>query len=212
MENKKIDYLEIKELYKGNCSQLFLIADWKKNLFIKSYFIISIIVTLLLTSITLFSSLDNKKIIEKILELVIPFFGALVGFSLSGFIISTTFGDEKMINKISRIQINKILQNKKDKFSYLQKVSSKYALIVIIQFIFLIIFLMVYFIFLMELKTTCKILSQIVNTIGLFVLIFMTLYGTLLTLQFIINFFTISQSRNLFFLIEELERLDLIEK
>nr|WP_294858674.1 hypothetical protein [uncultured Fluviicola sp.] len=214
MENNKknIDYSEVKEIYKGNFKQLFKIADGKKSWFIKSYFYISLGVTILVTILTFFSSLDKKEIIEKILELNIPFFGGLIGFSLSGFILVSTLGDEGMIRKVSNIQINKILNREKNAYSYMQKVTSKYALIVILQFSFLMIFLVIYLVTLLELKTTVENLRITANMLGIFLIVFFTIYGTFLTLQLIINIFTISQSRNLSFLTEELESRKLLEK
>lgn len=210
--NNKIDTTEIKEIYKGSIAQLFKIADGKKSWFIKLYFFISIAIAALISSLTFISSLDKKEVIEKILELNIPFFGGLIGFSLSGFILVSTLGDQGMIKKISKIQISKILKKENDKFSYMQKVTAKYALIIIIQFLFLIVFLIVYLISLLELTIPNKNIVEVVNVSGIFLVVLLTIYGTFLTLQLIINIFTISQSRNLSFLTEEIEEMGLIEK
>lgn len=213
MENK-IKIENIREVFKGDFKTILKIADARKTWFIKSYFWISVAITFIFMSFAIWlGSKELFDLIGKMLNLVIPFFGALIGFSLSGYLLVATLGDESMLRNISKIQLSKIIESGTQKpfnieYSFIQKVTSKYALIVILQFIILIIFIVAYLFSILEINLPNETLVRSGNCITLISLIFLALYGTFLTLQLVVNIFILSQARNHTIFKEEQDKLE----
>jgi hypothetical protein len=210
----KFNIENIQEVFRGDFSTILKISDARNTWFIKSYFWVTFSITIFLMAFIIW--FDNKLLIEligKILNLVIPFFGALIGFSLSGYLLVAALGDESMLRNIAKIQLAKI-QNRgktipvKLEFSFIQRVTAKYAVIVILQFSILILFIVVYLFSILGLSAINDLIARFLNCFILFSLIFMALYGTFLTLQLVVNIFILSQARNLSIFKEEQDKLN----
>ena len=209
---EKIKFSAIKDVYKGGLLKLLEIATWKRTWFVKSYCIIALSFSLIVTCLSFCSETLQIEIIKNILDLTLPFFGALIGFSLSGFILVATLGDSGLIKRSTDNQIKNLMNGNTRPYSYIQVVISKYAFIVILQFGILLILLFAYFVLSIKLSSSNEKLVYLTNSFFLFLIVFLTVYGTLLTFSLITNIFTISQSRNFSFLIDELEDREQLDR
>lgn len=133
---------------------------------------------------------------------MIPFYGALVAISVSGFIMIVTFNGNELSEIAVQNQLNKIKEklndenSKEEVYSFLQKATAKYALIVFLQLFITIIMIIAYLYTNLNIVSDNPKVVEYGNFISLFILTFISVYGIFLCYLLMKNSFIISQARN----------------
>jgi hypothetical protein len=210
----KSEIKEIKEIHGGDFKDIWKIAGGWKSVLNAYNLGVSISVSIIFSfAILIVKPSGDLDTIIALLQVMIPFYGALVAISVSGFIMIVTFNGNELDEVTIEHQLNKIKkkisnENPKEEeiYSFLQKATGKYALIVFLQLFITLILIVAYLYTSLNVVSNNHNLVKYGNFISLFTLIFISVYGVFLCYLLMKNTFIISQAKN------QIKLLDLLTK
>lgn len=163
----------------------------------KPSFYVAFILSITLFFITLFSGLEVNEVFDsmsKVVEIGLSLDGGLIGLTLAGLTLIVTFGSERLLKHMVRINIEEAFKKSINPgFSSYQTAVAKFGFAVFVQVITLIIL----FVYSIGIKFSFSFenesLNLTMNCLFLSIAVFLILYSLFLVVQMTINIFTISQ-------------------
>ena len=192
---------QFKELHKGDLRTLLRIYWENKPIYKSQYFWIA--VTCSITAIVLPNLIPISKIvfIELLANKAISIFPSILGFSLGGYILLISLNSTDILNVITEPT------DEKEKYSFYQKASAVFAFSILLQALSIIIGLFI--VLIIDIGDTIIVfytIAEILNSIALFISIFVMSYALLLIVQIILNIFNFGQVLHFFIRVENLEK------
>jgi hypothetical protein len=186
----------LQETFLLGLSGILSITGYKKTFFTKRLTIIPIwlAVLSLLTSIIL--ELNVLKLIIEIKSLMIDFLPGILGFTIAGYSLMVGFIQSGMLDKITE-------PTSDSNFSLYQKMSSTFAINILLQAFALIIAFIVHFVNYIDINKGLKfplspLFVNIVNYVTLTILSYWFVLSVLMIIQIIVNIFGFSQLHHYF--------------
>jgi hypothetical protein len=195
---KEFEAIIIKNNFKKGLYGVIKDSGGFKELFITRYNLLSIIVSFFLLIIYLLQ-VKNASHAVKFLEILndkaLPLLGGIVGLSLAGLTLIITFSNREIIDRCSSAQYSDFKKNGMFNASYFQKVVAKFAFIVLIQVLTLLLFFFTSLLlnFKININECC---AFCINTIIFLLESYLIIYSFLLVIALILNLFTFSQTSN----------------
>lgn len=188
---------EIKKILAVDFTAIWKMAGGTKSVLgIKNIWFSSIISFILLSVVLV---VDAAKLVESLADLliiVIPFYGALIAISVSGFFMIVANDNSNIIMKSVAKQIKQLKKREEElQYSFIQKATAKFALIVILEFVIGVILLISYLV--IELKVTLENpdIVLVLNILLFYTIVWLVFYGIYLIFLLMKNTFIIFQSR-----------------
>lgn len=191
-------------------SALFKIAEFEKSFFSSWASVLPIISAIIILVFSLFLNVDSYKLIVEIKGLIINFLPGILGFTLAGYSLMVAFIQAGMLNEITE-------PSKDSKFSLYQKMSSTFAINVILQALSLVLAYFVHFLIYFDANRKEKFIYQecylkFINTIGLLVIVYAFFISLFMIIQIVLNIFTFSQLHHYFINKEKIAAKEKLER
>ncbi|GAT62787.1 hypothetical protein [Paludibacter jiangxiensis] len=153
-----------------------------------------LIFTVIIVSIFLFVGEIDKEIIKSVVDLILSIIPSLLGFVLSGYALLIGFGNIEIIAKRRQTEVDK------EKPTLYQKVSTVFAVALIMQIVLLVFTFILKVLLQVDLPCIFDncIACEIVNYIVFILLIFGLLYVTVMIKDLVVNIFNFSQIQHFF--------------
>ncbi|TNF48824.1 MAG: hypothetical protein EP305_04435 [Bacteroidetes bacterium] len=163
----------------------------------KPSFILAFILSLVVFFISFLGGFDSNEVLDQIASVIdigMSLDGGLIGLTLAGLTLIVTFGSERLLKHMVKLNITEAFVKKEAPgFSSYQTAVAKFGFAVFIQVITLIIL----FGYSIGLRFSFSCPDQetnlLINSIYLSIAVFLILYSLFLVVQMTINIFTISQ-------------------
>lgn len=136
------------------------------------------------------------KILGDVVNNGLAILGVLIGVGLGGFILIVSFGSQGLIDLSVKRQLEDFREVEKLEHSYIQKSTAKYAFIVLMLFAIFITLLIIFLVIEFDIEASKKV-SMSMNYIGIILSTGLLIYGIVLTLQLVLNIFTLGQTSTL---------------
>jgi len=187
---------KLQELHPMGFSGLWKVYG-KYSFLKKPSFYLSFAFCLLIFAVTYYGDFDAKStlnLLNNVIEVGLSLDGGLLGLTLAGLTLIVTFGSDRLLKHMVKINVENALENNREiGFSSYQTAVSKFAFAVFVQVITLI----VLFIFSLAVNFSFSFENEkynhLFNCIYLSIAVFLVLYSLSLVVQMTINIFTISQ-------------------
>jgi hypothetical protein len=191
----------LKNSHKGDLLTLLKIYWENKPIYKSQYFRISILFSAVILIVSFFDNFSKIEIIKFIANQAIDIFPNILGFNLGGYILLISLNVKDILTELTEPD-----DSKGENFSFYQKMSSVFAFSILLQISLLIVSMI--FTLIIEFAQNIFIndlLSNVLNSIALFLLSFLLSYSTLLIFQIVLNVFNFGQVLHFFFRVENLE-------
>lgn len=186
---------EIKFRHKGNISTLWKIYQADKKFYRNFYFVSSFCITAIFVLVSMFTKVTSYNIILRIVSISIDILPSLLGFNLGGYILIVGFGATDILSVIT-----KPLEGQNN-YSFYQRLYSVMGISVIVQ----IGTLVGVFLFSMwdnlqgqfiwqPAFLKCPLFPSMINTICLFIIMFLVTYSFILLFNVVKHVFMFGQT------------------
>lgn len=199
MLSQEEEKAQVSYIFQGGFKGLLNACKPLKELFPLKITLWSIIPALLFVIILFLLKSPNSSLLKILGDIVnngMSILGVLIGVGLGGFILIVSFGSQGLIDLSVKRQVQEFKVTEKLEHSYIQKSTAKYAFIVLMLFGIFLGFLILFLVIEFDLEAS-KHLATILNHIGIFVSTTLLIYGIILTLQLVLNIFTLGQTSTL---------------
>lgn len=189
---------------------IFKIAGFEKSLFSKWSTLLPILLSAIIFIFSLALQVDIYKLIVEVKELMISFLPGILGFTIAGYSLMVAFIQAGMLNEITE-------PLKDSKYSLYQKMSSTFAINVILQGLSLVFAYFIHFLIYFDTNRKYKFIYsecylKVINTIGLLVVVYAFFISLFMIIQIVLNIFTFSQLHHYFINKEKIALNEKIEK
>jgi hypothetical protein len=186
----------LRETFITGLLAVFKIAGYKKTFFSVWFTKLPIYVSIVTSILFYFCKLDFYEGIMELKVQMLNFLPGILGFTIAGYSLMVGFIQAGMLDKISEPTYD-------SNFSLYQKMSSTFAVNVILQAIALIIAYFVHFVIFIDTKRGMALnlpsdLIYIVNILGFVVLTYWFWISLLMVIQVVLNIFSFSQLHHYF--------------
>jgi len=186
---------EIKTKHKGDIPTLWRIYVSEKPFYKNLFFLLSFAIAILMICLTCFSSTPTYTTIVKITKVILDIMPNLLGFNLGAYILIVGFGSTEILSFITAPL------EKKSNFSFYQILNGVLGISVIVQILTLL------FAFIINYWDGIQsnfnslisniILIRCINYLGLFLLLFFSIYSILLLVNVVKHVFMFAQTVHL---------------
>jgi hypothetical protein len=191
-----------KKKHNGDLSTLLKIYWENKPIYKSQYFWIAFICSMISIVLPNFITISKILIIDFLANKSLSVFPNILGFSLGGYILLISLNSREILDVLTEPA-----DERKDKYSFYQKASAVFAFSILLQTLSLIIGLV--FVLVIEVGNSSFVsykIAEILNSIALFILVFVMSYAILLIVQIILNVFNFGQVLHFFIRIDNLEK------
>lgn len=196
MTDEKIDFIHSK--FKLTFRGIVENSDGWKELILTKYQLISVFISVPLIFcyfLNVSTAEKSLKVIGSVNSSALDLLGGIVGLSLAGLTLIITFGNQEMIQRGAKYQYQKYVDNGDIKPTYFQKAISKFAFIVFIQILALIVFFVSSIVVDFDIKIE-ESMAYCINSIFFSLGIHFLIYALILVIALILNLFSFSQQSN----------------
>lgn len=194
MKNKEKDNVEKLHPY-GFKGLIEVYGGWaflkKPSFYLSFIFSISVFVFSLISDS---SEKELFDLIKDVVETGISLDGGLIGLTLAGLTLIVTFGSEKLLKRMVKLEVEKSFEEKRlPTFSGYQTAVSKFSFAVFVQVLTLVVLFIYKLTLGFSFSFKWNILNGIFNSFYLSLAVFLVFFSLLLVVQMTLNIFTISQ-------------------
>ena len=200
----------LQETFNFGLSSLFQISGFEKSFFSNWSTILPIIISGIVFIFSLAIKVDIYKLIVEVKGLMINFLPGILGFTIAGYSLMVAFIQAGMLNEITEPM-------KDSKYSLYQKMSSTFAINIILQGLSLVFAYFIHFLIYFDTNRKDKFIYsecylKVINTIGLIVIVYAFFVSLFMIIQIVLNIFTFSQLHHYFINKEKIALKEKIEK